>query len=258
MPSKDASVLARFYAGDTYPSSQARHCTYDASECWLVRSHPKIESVSASTGSTAGGQTLTFTGFGFDTSLGQTLSVTVAGIPCTVQNPPTMEEFKCVTGASPTASQDGVLQAGQVGLQRIFTNDGVTTPENILVFETPNTNTNSNSQVINGWFKAPATSNYKFYVACDDTCSLSLDAINSLSTGIEPVLVEIAKRDSWTSYQNYHAPMDTTDPLSEDAWQSGWIPLVAGELYKIQGKHWESSGDEHFSVSVEIEGVPPS
>ena len=43
------------------------------------------------------------------------------------------------------------------------------------------------------------------------------------------------------------------DPLSTDAYQSAWISLVQGEMYKIQGTHREGSGDEHFSVSVEIQ-----
>ena len=125
--------------------------------------------------------------------------MTVAGVPCSVQTS-SMEEFSCVTNASPSASIDGVPQAGQVGLQRLFTHDGVTTAENILVFETPNMHTNGNKQVIDGWFKAPETTNYKFYIACDDTCSLSLDSTNALSSGITPVLEEIASRGTWTSY----------------------------------------------------------
>ena len=29
-----------------------------------------------------------------------------------------------------------------------------------------------------GWFKAPATGNFKFYMSCDDACQLFLDQTN--------------------------------------------------------------------------------
>jgi len=38
-------------------------------------------------------------------------------------------------------------------------------------------------QKLSGWFTAPATANYRFYIACDDACKLLLDAENPLSSG---------------------------------------------------------------------------
>ena len=43
-----------------------------------------------------------------------------------------------------------------------------------------------------GWFKAPASGNYRFYIACDDACRLYLDATNKYDKEnfVEPVLDE--------------------------------------------------------------------
>ena len=42
--------------------------------------------------------------------------------------------------------------------------------------------------VSNGWFKAPATGNYRFYMSCDDACKVWLDSTNKFdkSAPVEP------------------------------------------------------------------------
>lgn len=44
--------------------------------------------------------------------------------------------------------------------------------------------------VAKGWFKAPATGNYRFYISCDDACRLHLDATNMFNRDdpVEPVI----------------------------------------------------------------------
>lgn len=37
--------------------------------------------------------------------------------------------------------------------------------------------------VLDGWFKAPATGTYTFYLTCDDHCKLELDSSNPYSSG---------------------------------------------------------------------------
>jgi hypothetical protein len=69
-----------------------------------VRTHAKIDSISANQGNTSGGQEMTIKGWGFEHT--DLVTVTVAGVDCTVVSS-TMEEIKCITGAS-SQSVDGV------------------------------------------------------------------------------------------------------------------------------------------------------
>jgi hypothetical protein len=63
-PSKAQNAVVRMRGGYAMNRPTATHCTWDGTECWTVRTHPKIDSVSASTGYTTGGQEITITGQG--------------------------------------------------------------------------------------------------------------------------------------------------------------------------------------------------
>jgi hypothetical protein len=39
-----------------------------------------------------------------------------------------------------------------------------------------------------GWFVAPATTNYRFYLACNDHCELSLDSTAGSTTNAEKIV----------------------------------------------------------------------
>lgn len=69
-----------------------------------MRVHPKIESVSASSGTTNGYQTLTLTGQGLN---GTDITVTADDIACDVQSS-SFTSITCLTGeqSSPSASGD--------------------------------------------------------------------------------------------------------------------------------------------------------
>lgn len=80
-----------------------------------MRTHARIDEVSANSGSIKGGQELTISGWGFEKGV----DVTVAGVPCEVTFM-SMEEVTCVTGEAVSASVDGEAQPGQPGIvQRI-------------------------------------------------------------------------------------------------------------------------------------------
>ena len=53
-----------------------------------------------------------------------------------------------------------------------------------LVFEMPTDLSSKAGWAYDGYFKAPETGEYRFYLACDDECQLRLDSINPLSSGI--------------------------------------------------------------------------
>ena len=85
-----------------------------------------------------------------------------------------------------------------------------------------------------GFFKAPATGEYRFYISCDDPCELFMDKTNPLSSGVTPNLEEIANRDWADSWRRYFDPPnegDTNQYISE------WIPLEQDELYTIYAQH---------------------
>ena len=52
---KNSDVVARFRSGNAYKRSTAQHCNFAGDDCWYVRSHPKIDSISTTSGSTEGG-----------------------------------------------------------------------------------------------------------------------------------------------------------------------------------------------------------
>ena len=54
----------RFRTGNAFLRDSSKHCNFAGDDCWYVRTHPKIESVSAVSGYTTGGQELTISGWG--------------------------------------------------------------------------------------------------------------------------------------------------------------------------------------------------
>lgn len=80
-PTKSADVVTRFMTGYAYKRSTSQHCTYAGDECWYVRVHPKIESISASSGHTEGYQTLVIEGQGLS---GSSTTVTVDSVDCEI------------------------------------------------------------------------------------------------------------------------------------------------------------------------------
>lgn len=233
-PNRNSTPRARFITGDSYIRNTARHCNFAGDDCWNVRTHAKIDSISANQGNTNGGQELTIRGWGFESGT----DVTVAGEACTIISAQ-MDEVKCVTGQSSAASVDNVNQPGQPGIaRRVYdpsssgqsvsfdhlTANPPTWPlvdEKLeLVFEQPTDYSYKVGQIWDGYFKAPATGEYRFYLSCDDACQLRLDSTNHLSTGAPFNPVTIAIRWWHTHWRNYLDPPHADD---DNQYQSQWI-----------------------------------
>ena len=78
--------------------------------------------------------------------------------------------------------------------------------------------------ITSGWFKAPETGNYRFYISCDDACELLLDENTPFdkSNPTEPVLDRKANRNWASEWRNYLVP----PPVDSDTQQiSDWISL---------------------------------
>ena len=98
------------YAANTGSTS---HCNFNGDDCWTVRTHPKIERVSSSSGYTTGGQEFTISGHGLN---GTNVSVLVDGVACKVTEA-LNGAIQCLTGAKDEVSALG-YQPGQPGLKR--------------------------------------------------------------------------------------------------------------------------------------------
>jgi hypothetical protein len=108
--------------------------------------------------------------------------------------------------------------------------------------EKPYAEENNIGSIYKGWFVAPATTNYRFKVACDDRCSLSLGTTPDTDTDPTLLIDDVAM--AWYGRRYYHYIEEQT---------SDWVALTEGESYYIEGLHYDYDWHNHFSVAVEIE-----
>ena len=74
-----------------------------------------------------------------------------------------------------------------------------------LNLETPVNIGDRYAQKLRGWFVAPATTRYKFYMACDDACKLSMNLVaDKIDTKTELINInsESNFRDYWKVSDN--------------------------------------------------------
>jgi hypothetical protein len=93
-------------------------------------------------------------------------------------------------------------------------------------FEAPRNEMNGHwGNRFTGYFKAPISARFRFYMACDDQCKLSF----SNETLNPSAKVDIITLNSWSNYRDY---------LKDDGSQmSSWHTLQAGGLYYIEAAH---------------------
>jgi len=97
---------------------------------------------------------------------------------------------------------------------------------------------------LRGFFKAPTSGDYKFFVAGDDQVRLYLSSTpNSLD---DSALTLIASTSSHTGFRNYGA---------YDTQISDLVPLEEDDEYLLEIYHKESWGGDHASVGVQIPGI---
>jgi hypothetical protein len=181
-PNPSSSLLFQVAAGNAHIDEVTSvTCDITGVTCYKAKSIPVITGVSANTGFTAGGQLLTLTGFGFNST---TAAVTVDGVTCAVKSF-TATSLTCQTGSKVSASVTG-NQVGQQGLKReiynsttylslasIGTTAVVTDTKLGLSLQPPQNEKDGYwGNRYTGYFKAPLTGRYKFYMSCDDQCKL--------------------------------------------------------------------------------------
>jgi hypothetical protein len=144
----------------------------------------------------------------------------------------------CITGAKTSVSTNDTDTVGQHGLRRRIYNNTASTTVTLagltsyiysevlaMHLESAQNNATYYGNVYSGWFKAPSTTNYKFYMACDDSCELRLSTTN-LSSQAKQLILSNARAVPFRDYWEYNGSLNST-----------WIPLVQGEYYFIEAKH---------------------
>lgn len=235
-------------------------CNWDGTDCYFARIYPHIDSISETSGSDQGGQTLTITGNSFEYA--KTVEVTVDDVPCDIKAR-TGSSITCVTGAK-TLGAPQLSYAGEHGLYRSLVND--TSGVNAANFESfgPQRTLLTSAEIpvnyyvvnsfdmIQGFYEAPVDGEYQFHMSCDDSCSLRL----SLTDPSDPAAAEqILSRGSYTGFRNfYYADNNVDDPLNENIGKifSVWIRLVGGQKYYMESTLGQGNGEHHWSVGVEI------
>ena len=111
--------------------------------------------------------------------------------------------------------------------------------------------------VMKGWFVAPATTNYRFYMSCDDSCRLNLgntpnNAEDTTEINYNGEVSKIIPKPDFNDVRNF---WDVLEYESNPTTISDWIALEKGEHYFIEGHHLEWRYADHFSVAVEIEAT---
>lgn len=110
-------------------------------------------------------------------------------------------------------------------------------------FETPYRFEDNYGTIARGWFVPPKTTNYRFWMACDDQCYLDMGLNTSDPLNVTR-LTWIGGAISYRDYINRHHDRQLA---------SDWLALEEGQMYYIEGSHAEGGWGDHFTVSVEIE-----
>ena len=129
----------------------------------------------------------TVTGYGFNTGA---IVAKVDGQDCIVTS--SFEySFSCKVEAKSEVSISDASYLGSYGLRRNYLNESGSylrysnldsytpyTKTLALSMEAPAYEGDRIGNIWKGWFVAPATTNYKFYIACDDYCNINLGNIS--------------------------------------------------------------------------------
>uniref|UniRef100_A0A8C5IPZ5 PKHD1 ciliary IPT domain containing fibrocystin/polyductin n=1 Tax=Junco hyemalis TaxID=40217 RepID=A0A8C5IPZ5_JUNHY len=220
-------------------------------ELFLYQTHPEIFSVFPAKGSLAGGTELTVTGDFFE----KPVQVTAAGVPCKVKHV-SPREIRCTTEAVGEGRRLGAPQPGNRGLLFEVWDDASDLTEAGPGYRwqfVPNASSpvrflsgakESFSSRLRGFFVAPQTNNYTFWIQADGQASLYL----SLSQDPKQK-VRIASLPAGNS--------DWSENWAKN-WSELWQPksqkfeLTAGSRYYLEALHHAKTPSKGMRVGVQI------
>jgi hypothetical protein len=240
------------YNGYAINAPTSSHCNFAGDDCWSVRTHPKIEGVSASSGFTSGGQDFIISGHGLN---GTDVVVYIDDVECEVTEA-VSGMITCVTGEKDDTSLFG-YQPGQAGLTREKTDEDdatISIVDLVTSMEIFEISGDVYKDQISGWFTAPTTGSYRFLVSCSTSCNLYLDSDNpydGIPLDTKPTPTKIAYRSWSIGWRTYFYDKD-------EGQRSEWIDLEEDEQYYIMAESNGYNNIEHMTVSLEIKSTDGS
>ncbi|NXM05709.1 PKHD1 protein, partial [Tyrannus savana] len=220
-------------------------------ELFLYQTHSEVASVFPAGGSLGGGTDVTVTGDFFE----EPVQVTVAGVPCKVKYV-SPQQIRCTTEPVGKNRRTGAPQPGNRGLLFEVWDDASDLTEAGPGYRwlfVPNASSpvrflsgakKSFSSRLRGFFVAPQTNNYTFWIQADSQASLSL----SLSQDPEHK-VRIASLPAGNS--------DWSENWAKN-WSELWQPksqkfeLTAGSRYYLEALHHGKTPSSGMRVGVQI------
>ncbi|XP_074982450.1 fibrocystin isoform X2 [Caretta caretta] len=222
-------------------------------ELFLYQTFSEIVSVFPVSGSLRGGSDLTITGDFFD----QPVQVTVAGVPCEIKHC-SPRKISCTTGPIDEARRLAAPQAGNRGLLFEVWDDAAGTdlteaapgyrwqivpnassPERFL-FQAQQ----SFSSRLRGFFVAPQTNNYTFWIQADGRASLHLSLSEDPGKKVKVASIP-AGASEWSERW-------------EKNWSKSWQPksqkfeLIGGSKYYLEALHHGKAPSSGMQVGVQL------
>uniref|UniRef100_H0XDH1 Fibrocystin n=1 Tax=Otolemur garnettii TaxID=30611 RepID=H0XDH1_OTOGA len=223
-------------------------------ELFLYQTHSEVLSVLPETGSLGGRTDITITGDFFDNSA----QVTIAGIPCDIRRV-SPRKIECTTRAP---GKDARLTAPQAGNRGLLFEVGDAAEGLALTEATPGyrwqivPNASSPSGFwskagqpfrarLSGFFVAPETNNYTFWIQADSQASLHLSGSEEPRTKVKVASIGVGSADWFDSWEQHGG---------EGMWQQKTpkLELLGGAKYYLEAEHHGIAPSTGMRIGVQI------
>jgi hypothetical protein len=236
-----------YNTGNAWKLKSATIYHYGKNQYYDFATIPRITSLSTNTGSKFG-QKITVNGVGFATT-GNVVSL--GGVVCDVVTE-TSTKIDCVLREVTSAIP---VQGYHSGLKWDVWYNTTNMDTARLVTRAPNTTTSRlDTEVVgldtyyvsklSGFFKAPKTGDYKFFLSVDDNARLYLDTTPGSTSGSA-----IIASTGWTNYKFSWSKTSTAKIISDP------VSLTAGEYYYMETIHNQGVGPDYLTLGVQIPGM---